>query len=191
MPFFNRTCLFFNLEKFAMFRKIMTPLLAVLITMVGALALAGPEGSVRGGDRDRVPALSVKDFNLEAYEGKVVLVGFWQKQGPQCEQCQAYISWLTRMQESHGKEGLVIVAVNQDTEEAAALDLMPMIHPRTQVVIDPTRKMGSRYKLEGMPSSYMYDRNLNMQAKFVGFVPEETEAMEEEIVRLLKIKYKD
>jgi cytochrome c biogenesis protein CcmG/thiol:disulfide interchange protein DsbE len=182
---------FFNLEKIAMFRKITIPLLVALITLTGTLALAGPEGSVRGGDRDRVPVLDVKDFNLEAYEGKVVLVGFWQKQGPQCELCQAYISWLTRMQESHGQEGLVIVAVNQDLDEAAALDLMKLIHPRTQVVLDPTLKMGSRYKLEGMPSSYMYDRNLNMQAKFVGFVPEETEAMEKEIVELLKKKYKD
>ncbi|MCK9995133.1 MAG: TlpA family protein disulfide reductase [Candidatus Krumholzibacteria bacterium] len=174
-----------------MFRKIIIPLLVVLITMVGALALAGPEGSVRGGDRDRTPVLSVKDFNLQAYEGKVVLIGFWQRQGPQCEDCEAYISWLTRMQESHGKEGLVIVAVNQDQVETAALDLMKLIHPRIQVVMDPTGKMGSRYELEGIPSSYMYDRNLNMQAKFVGFVPEETEAMEKEIVKLLKKKYKD
>jgi len=169
----------------------MIPLLVVIITLTGTLALAGPEGTVRGETRDRTPVLEARDFNLEAYEGKVVLIGFWQKQGPECEQCQAYISWLTRMQESHGPEGLVIVTMNQDLDEAAALDLMKLIHPRTQVVLDPTRKMWSRYQLEGMPSSYMYDRNLNMQAKFVGFVPEETEAMEKEIVKLLKKKYKD
>lgn len=169
----------------------MIPLLVALITLTGTLALAGTEGTVRGQSRDRVPVLSVKDFNLEAYEGKVVLIGFWQKQGLQCLECEAYISWLTRMQETYGQEGLIIVAVSQDTEEAAALDLMNMIHPRTQVVMDPTLKMGSRYNLEGMPSSYLYDRNLNMQATFVGFVPEETDALEKEIVKLLKKKYKD
>jgi hypothetical protein len=68
---------------------------------------------------------------------------------------------------------------------------MNKIHPKTQVVIDPTGKMGSQYELEGMPSTYLYDRNLNMQAKFVGFVPEETEPVEKEIVKLLKKKYKD
>lgn len=171
-----------------MFRKIVISLLAGLIVMTGSLTLAGPEGTVRGESRDRVAVLSVKDFNLQKYEGKVVLVGFWQAR---CETCDAYISWLTRIQESHGEEGLVIVAVNQDQDTSSATDLMNKIHPKTQVVIDPTGKMGSQYELEGMPSTYLYDRNLNMQAKFVGFVPEETEPVEKEIVKLLKKKYKD
>jgi len=177
-----------------MFKKLMIPLLVGLIVMTGALAmtgswaLAGPEGTVRGESRDRVAVLSVKDFNLQAYEGKVVLVGFWQAR---CEQCEAYISWLTRMQASHGEEGLIIVAVNQDRDTAAAATLMNKIHEKTQVVIDPTGKMGSQYQLEDMPSSYLYDRNLNLQAKFVGFVPEETKPLEDEIVKLLKKKYKD
>ncbi len=175
-----------------MFKKILVPLLAGLVVMTGAMTgsmvLAGPEGTVRGESLDRVPVMSVKDFNLKAYEGQVVLVGFWQAKS---EQCEAYISWLTRMQESHGEEGLVIVSVNQDQDAYAATDLLNRIHQRTQVVIDPTGKMGSRYQLEGMPSSYLYDRNLDMQAKFVGFVPEETEPMEAEIVKLLKKKYKD
>lgn len=177
-----------------MFRKIVMSLLVGLIvmtgslTMTGSMALAGPEGTVRGESRDRVAVLSVKDFNLQKYEGKVVLVGFWQAR---CEQCDAYISWLTRMQESHGEEGLVIVAVNQDQDTSSATDLIKKIHPKTQVVIDPTGKMGSQYELEGMPSTYLYDRNLNMQAKFVGFVPEETKPAEDEIVKLLKKKYKD
>ena len=177
-----------------MFRKIVMSLLVGLIvmtgslTMTGSMALAGPEGTVRGESRDRVAVLSVKDFNLQKYEGKVVLVGFWQAR---CETCDAYISWLTRMQESHGEEGLIIVAVNQDQDTSSATDLLNKIHPMTQVVIDPTGKMGSQYELEGMPSTYLYDRNLNLQAKFVGFVPEETKPEEDEIVKLLKKKYKD
>jgi len=172
-----------------MFRKIMIPLLAGLIAMTGSMALAGPEGTVRGDSRDRVAILSVKDFNLQKLEGKVVLVGFWQ--GARCEQCEAYISWLTRMQAAHGEDGLVIVAVNQDRDSSAATDLLNKIDPRIQVVIDPTGKMASRYELEATPSSYLYDRNLDMQAKFVGFVPEETEPVEAEIVKLLKKEYKD
>lgn len=175
-----------------MLKKTMILFLAGLIAMIGAMtgpvALAGPEGTVRGESRDRVAVLSVKDFNLQTLEGKVVLVGFWKSD---CEQCEAYISWLTRMQTSHGDEGLVIVAVNQDKNASAATDLLNKISPKIQVVIDPTGKMGSRYQLEGMPSSYLYDRNLDMQTKFVGFVPEETGPMEEAIEKLIKKKYKD
>ena len=61
-----------------MSRKIMVPVLIATVVLVGAMALAGPEGSVRGGNRDRVPVLAARDFNLDALEGRVVLVGFWR-----------------------------------------------------------------------------------------------------------------
>jgi hypothetical protein len=42
-----------------------------------------------------------------------------------------------------------------------------------------------------MPSTYLYDRNLNMREKFVGFVLEETDSLETTIVNLLEQEYKD
>ncbi len=170
-----------------MIRKIIPVLL--LIGLMAAVALAGPEGSVRGGSRDRAPVLSPKDFNLKRLEGKVVLIGFWQ--GIDCKPCEAYILWLTQMQADHGEDGLVIVAVNQDRDSAGASDLANKIHPRTQIILDPTGRMGSDYQLEGMPSTYLYDRNLNMKYKFVSFVPEESDSLETAIVDLLKQEYKD
>jgi thiol-disulfide isomerase/thioredoxin len=176
-----------------MLRKIAAALLVGFLVgsllMTVAVVLAGDFGTVRGESRDRTPVLSVKDFNLETLVGKVVLIGFWQTL--QCEACQTYIPWLTEMQARYGEDGLVIVAVNQDRDEAAATVLLSKIHPRTQVVLDPTGKMGSSYKLEGMPSTYLYDRNLNMREKFVGFVLEETDSLETTIVNLLEQEYKD
>ncbi len=95
------------------------------------------------------------------------------------------------MQSRYGVDGLVIVAVNQDRDVSAATDLLNKIHARTQVVLDPTGKMGASYQLEGMPSTYLYDRNLNMREKFVGFVPEETDSLETTIVNLLEQEYKE
>ena len=175
-------------EEVIMFRKFFVPLLAGLIVLAAAAAMAGPEGSVRGGNRDRVAVISAKDFNLKNLEGSVVLVGFWQSA---CEPCDLYIQWLTKMQARYLEEGLIIVAVNQDPNTSAATDLMNKVHPRTQVVIDPTGKMAAQYELEAMPSTYLYDRNLNMQDKFPGFVPEETEPLEAAIVKLLKKKHQD
>lgn len=170
-----------------MIRKITAVLL--LICLAATVVVAGPEGSVRGGSRDRAPVLSPKDFNLKRLEGKVVLIGFWQ--GIDCKLCEPYIQWLTRMQAEHGEDGLVTVAVNQDRDSAGASDLANKIHPRTQIILDPTGKMGSDYQLEGMPSTYLYDRNLNMKYKFVSFVPEEPDSLEMAIVDLLKQEYKD
>ncbi len=172
-----------------MFRKVVYVLLVGAVLVFSTMALAGPEESVRGGNRDRVAVINVRDFNLKTLEGKVVLIAFWQ--GFECLPCEAYISWLSTMQSQFGKEGLIVVAVNQDLETVEAKDLMKKIHSRSQVVLDPTRRMGSSYKLEGMPSTYLYDRNQNMTDKFVGFVPEETEAMEKAIAKLIEKEYKD
>lgn len=172
-----------------MLKKIAYVILVGVTLAFSTMALAGPEESVRGSNRDRVPVIDVRDFNLTKLEGKVVLIAFWQKL--ECDPCEAYISWLSTMQSRYGKEGLAVVAVNQDLESSAATSMLPKIHSRSQVVLDPTRKMGSSYELEGMPSTYLYDRNQNMTDKFVGFVPEETEAMEKAIAKLIEKEYKD
>jgi thiol-disulfide isomerase/thioredoxin len=147
------------------------------------------EESVRGGNRDRAPVINVRDFNLQKYEGKVVMIAFWQAR--ECPTCEAYIPWLADMQGRYGSDGLVIVAVNQDLESASATDMVSKIHSRSQVVLDPTRKMAASYQIEGVPSTYLYDRNLNLTDKFSGFVKEETESMEKAVEKLLEKKYKD
>jgi hypothetical protein len=83
------------------------------------------------------------------------------------------------------------VAVNQDLETASATDMVSKIHSRSQIVIDPTRKMAASYQIEGVPSTYLYDRNLNLTDKFTGFVKEETEPMEKAVEKLLKKKYRE
>lgn len=172
-----------------MLRNIAVILLVGLGILAAGVASAQPEESVRGSYRDRAPAIDVRDFNLKSYEGKVVMIAFWQ--GRECPTCESYISWLSDMQGRYGEEGLIIVAVNQDLESAAASDLANNIHSRSQIVLDPTRKMASSYQIEGVPSTYLHDRNLNLAEKFTGFVKEETEPMEKAVEKLLKKKYKD
>jgi thiol-disulfide isomerase/thioredoxin len=172
-----------------MFRKMMISLLIVTVSLTGSLALAGPEGSVRGGNRERVPVLNARDFNLDSMVGKVVMVGFWQ--GTNCPTCEAYISWLTEMQERYLEDGLIIVAVNVDRDSGAATDLANKIHARSQIVLDPTGRMAASYELEGVPSTYLHDRNLNPAAKFVNFVPEESDSLVTTITELLATPYKD
>lgn len=171
-----------------MSRKYLIPLLVGVTLLAAAVATAGPGGAVRGGSRDRVAVISAKDFNLKNLEGNVVLVAFWQSQ---CEQCEAYIKWMTDMQARHLDDGLVIVAVNQDRDSAAAADLLNKIHPRSQVVLDPTGRMAAQYELDAMPCSYLHDRNLGLQDKFPGFVPEDTKAVEAALVKLLEQEHKD
>ena len=172
-----------------MFRKFLLALIAGALLLNAHSGLAQSDVGVRGGSRDRVPVISVKDFDLQRFEGKVVLIGIWQ--AVQCGTCADFIAWLSDMQGLYGEEGLVVVAVNQDLESKAATDLLNSIHKRALVVLDPTGKMGSALEIEDVPSTYLYDRNQNLTDKFAGFVKEETAPAEEAIKNLLAKKYKD
>ena len=172
-----------------MVRKFITVLLLGCLVATAAITLADPAVSVRGGNRDRVAVITAKDFNLKNLEGKVVLVGFWR--GADCVLCSDYITWLTKMQGAFGKEGLIVVAVNEDRDSSAGVALANSIHPRSQIVLDHNGAMGASYELEGIPSTYLHDRNLNMRYKFVEFVPTETDSLETAILDLLKQPYKD
>lgn len=172
-----------------MFRKMMTSLLVGAVLLTGGLALAGPEGTVRGKSRERVPVLNARDFNMDSLVGRVVMVAFWK--GANCPPCEAYISWLTETQERYLEDGLIVVAVNVDRDSGAATDLANKIHARSQIVLDPTGRMAASYELEGVPSTYLHDRNLNLAAKFVNFVPTETDSLETTITELLDKPYKD
>lgn len=171
-----------------MFRKTIILTLFVSALLAATFALAGIGGSARGGDRDRVAVISVKDFNIKKFEGKVVLVGFWR--GAKCEPCLKYLEWMSEMQEIYGEDGLITVAVNQDGDQSTGGDLFPVIHSKTQIIIDPTGKMGSAYHIEVIPSTYLYDRNLELIFTFMDFTAESPEPMEQAIQELIKVKYK-
>ena len=170
-------------------RKISTVFVVICLAAVATLSLAGPDTGVRGGDRDRVAVISVNDFNLEKLEGRVVLMAFWTGRG--CVICPSFIGWLHEMQGRHGDDGLIVVAVNVDRDSGAATDLLNSIHPHSQVVLDPQRRLVLKYEVEGIPSTYLFDRNLNQNKMFAGFVPEDTRDEEKTILKLIEMQYKD
>ena len=166
-----------------MFRKILVVLLIALI----ATTASAQQESVRGGARDRAPVIDARDFNLEKYEGKVVVLAFWQ--ALECAACESYVPWLAEMQTRYLEEGLVIVAVNQDLQTAAATDWLPKIHSRSEIVIDATRKLAANYQIKGVPSTLFFDRNLELAGNVNGFVPEESASLEKVIKLLVEQEY--
>lgn len=162
------------------------------LLLMGAVVFAGGAaaqvtGAVRGGDRERVPVLSAKDFQLKSLEGRVVLVEFWSTGE---ELCRESLPWLTVMQARYGSRGLTVVAVNLDREASQAKEMFGMLDPGIQVVLDPLRAMAARYEVEQIPSSFLYDRKLALRATHSGFDAEDTGAREEEIAELLAEKVK-
>jgi cytochrome c biogenesis protein CcmG, thiol:disulfide interchange protein DsbE len=122
-------------------------------------------------------------LDLNAYAGKVVYVDFWASW---CKPCKDSMPWLNAMQEKYGEQGLVIVGVNLDRVPAAVdkfLEETPVSFP---IVRDPLGILAREYKVQGMPSSYIHDRQGALRKSTLGFSEHEAAEMEALIQTLLR-----
>lgn len=148
------------------------------------LITAGFAGA--GDDPDSVPngieVLSPTRFDLADYAGQVVLVDFWASW---CKPCEESMPWLGEMQRKYGPRGLQIVAVNLDRKLGAAGEMLAAMEPGIVVVHDPEGELAGRYELQGMPSSFVYDREGRLAGSHVGFLASDRKDKEAELVGLL------
>jgi peroxiredoxin len=98
--------------------------------------------------------LQGKAWHLQDLRGKVVLVNFW---ATWCPPCRKEMPDLETLFNKFKGQGLVVLAISD--EEAAKVT--PFIAERKisyPILLDPGRKANSRFEVEGIPKSFVYDR---------------------------------
>jgi thiol-disulfide isomerase/thioredoxin len=136
-------------------------LLALLPLVIVGAAQAQDEPAAKP-----VP-LPVAEFQLTEFQGSVVLVDFWASW---CEPCRHALPWLNAVQMKYGDQGLQVVMVNLDRDPGAAAKMAADIDAGIRQFLDPTGELATRYELEGMPSSFLYDRSGKLISNHVGFL---------------------
>ncbi len=162
------------------------PLTIPILLLTSCLLLGGRPVSAApaesGPGTEGANLIQADDFHLENYRGRVVLLDFWASW---CGPCKKSLPWLYRLQRLYGKDGLVVVPVNLDRDTEMARAMLATLKGGPVRVVDPEGKLAEQFKLEGMPTSILIDRQGKVVARHIGFLPAEEDAREREIRNLL------
>lgn len=92
------------------------------------------------------------------------------------------------MQSRYGKKGFKIIAINLDSDRAAAKTFLKKNPAKFSIAYDPDGKTPNLYKLKVMPTSYLIDRRGNLVNVHKGFKKNQTADLERMIVKTLNKK---
>ena len=126
---------------------------------------------------DSGPAL---DF--DSLKGKVVYLDFWASW---CAPCRHSFPWMDSMQRAYSERGLVVVGVNLDQEHELAERFLREMSPHFRIVFDPNGALAERFKVSGLPASFVIDRHGKVRLKHLGFREDDTTALDAQVTALL------
>jgi thiol-disulfide isomerase/thioredoxin len=129
------------------------------------------------------PQLDDTEFSLESLRGQVVYVDFWASW---CAPCLQALPALDRLYRKHRENGFTVLAVNVDTDRAAALKMLKRIDVSFPVVFDPQGIWPQVFALRGMPSGYLLDRRGVVRYVKTGYTTKDLPAIEEQVLRELE-----
>src|SRR5881409_2431146 len=133
----------------------------------------------------RLPDMAGKSQRLSDYRGKVVFLNFW---ATWCKPCKEEMPSMQMMWENFKTEDFVILAVSMDRvttkkDIPSFIESMRLTFP---VLTDSWGQTDKRYKLMGVPETYIIDQDGVLREKVIG--PRDWTRREsiETIVRLLQ-----
>lgn len=107
--------------------------------------------------------LEGEEWHLQELRGKVVLVNFW---ATWCPPCRKEMPDLQALFDKYKGKGLIVLSISD--EEAAKVK--PFIQAQNityPVMLDPGRKVHELFQVEGIPKSFVYDREGNLVAQSI------------------------
>lgn len=121
-------------------------------------------------------------LSLEQLRGKVVYLDFWASW---CAPCRESFPWMNELQARFAEQGLVVVAVNVDKERELVEQFLAKYPAAFTVAYDPDGKSAEQFKVKGMPSSYLIDRNGDIRFSHIGFRDKDRAELESRIQAVL------
>jgi cytochrome c biogenesis protein CcmG/thiol:disulfide interchange protein DsbE len=114
----------------------------------------------------RLPSLAGGEVDLASQRGKVVVLNFW---ATWCPPCVAEMPSLERLHRALTSEGLSVVTVSTDEDEAALRRFVAERSLTLPVLKDPGGRLAAgQYRTTGYPETFVLDRNGRVLQHVVG-----------------------
>lgn len=146
--------------------------LAALVSMVLALAIMSGALATSAADT----------LDLEHHVGQVILLDFWASW---CAPCRQSFPWMQDMQRRYRDDGLVVIAVNLDNDEAAAAAFLDRYPVDFRIFFDRERRLARKYDVTGMPTSLLIGRDGQVIRRQSGFKVKLQDRYERELAAAL------
>ena len=111
--------------------------------------------------------LNDKELRLSDFRGKVVFLNFW---ATWCKPCREEMPSMEILYQNFEKDGLVILAISID-RVTTKKDIPPFVKALNltfPILIDSWGQTDKRYKLMGVPETYIIDQQGILREKVIG-----------------------
>jgi peroxiredoxin len=126
-----------------------------------AIAELDAKDSVREHSDFSLKDLKGKSWTLSQLRGQVVLVNFW---ATWCPPCRKEMPDLETLYKRFSGEGLVILAIS-DEDDAKVRPFIAEQKYTYPILLDPGRLINTRYQIEGIPETLLYDHSGKLVAQ--------------------------
>ena len=111
--------------------------------------------------------LDEQTHKLSDYRGKVVMLNFW---ATWCPPCRREIPSMESIYQDLGKSGFVVLAVNEyeDSEHVFAYMGQLSVLPNFPVLMDTESTVAQDYKVKGLPTTVLIDKQGRIVYRAVG-----------------------
>ena len=104
---------------------------------------------------------------LSDYKGKVVLLNFW---ATWCPPCIREMPSMERLHQQVDAKEFKVIAINQmeDIDQVFAFTGQLEIDPTFEILFDQDSKVSQRYRVRGLPTTYLIDKKGKIRYRAVG-----------------------
>ncbi|MFN8063084.1 MAG: TlpA disulfide reductase family protein [Vicinamibacterales bacterium] len=157
--------------------------IASVIASSGSPARADARTSTRPAPAMKLPTDTGAVVDLSSLRGQVVLVDMWASW---CVPCRASFPALDALYRDYHKRGLEVLAVNVDERRKDADAFLAQRPHQMPVLFDPKGTAPEAFGVQGMPTSFLIDRQGTIRFVHEGYTDKALATYREQIEALLK-----